>query len=204
MDLQDINWTDGSDNTGGVQQNIYFARLADIETLPEPIVNDSTASGSFSQLVTINANIVMKAGKTFFKMYCTLETAGIKSDTQGELDGKSFKNELEFFHPGSQAEALGFAQWAKNSSLIFLVPELDGTVRLLGNNAYPAKMESSPFDTGKKTSDRKGGTFKFMSVRKGPAPIFSAQVRLTGGAAGSGTVDANGNAYQDIVFISGS
>ncbi len=198
MDIQALLHLDGSDNTSGIGQYIFVAKIEDIAVLPVPVLDDSTGTGTFADLVTITQNIVMLAGKSFHKIYVTLEAGELKSETQGELDGISFLNQLEFFHPGSQAEVLGFAQWAKNSSLVFLVPEVDGAIRLLGHRAYPAKMVSSPFTTGKASADRKGGTFTFKSSRKGPAPIFTGRVDLIG----SGIYDTGGAMdFQDIYFV---
>lgn len=197
VDMADLDWADGNDNTAGIGQNIYVAKFSDIETLPDPILNDSTGSGSFADLVTISSNIVMKAAKSFWKIYVTLEKGSLNHESQGEMDGMSFLNKLKFFHPGSKAEVLGFAQWCKNSSLIFIVPELDGAKRILGHNLYPAKMISAPGGTGEKTADLKGTTFEFQSARKGPAPIFTGRVQVSG--VGSGA-DADSDGFQEIFF----
>lgn len=202
MNIQDLLWADGNDNTAGIQQAVYYAPLDDIATLPEPQVDVSNASGEFEQLVTISDNIIMKSGKVFRKMYVTLKNGSLKCETVGELDGKSYKNTLEFFHPGSKPQVLGFSQWAKNSSLIFLIPEADGQVRILGHKGYPAKLVNAPHDTGTKPEDTKGFKFSFESYRKGPAPVFTGQVQLQGSA--SGAVDANANSNQDIYFIDNS
>lgn len=200
IDFVDLDHEDGSDNTAGIQQYIYAAPFAWIQTLPKPIVDDSTGSGEFADLVTITDNIVMKAGRAFKKIYVTLEAGELKSELQGEMDGKSFLNSVEFFMPGSKAEVEGFRQWAKNSSLIFLVPEVDGQVRMLGHAGYPAKLVTNPGTTGKETSSRKGSTFTFQSARKGPAPIFKGKVDLTGGSPyGSG----ESSDFQDIEILFG-
>lgn len=199
--LRDLSHTDGSDNTAGIQQNVYFAKLEDILTLPKPVLDDSTGSGNLSDLVTISSNIVMKPEKQFYKLYCTLEAGELKNDAQGELDGMSFMNQLEVFLPGSSAEALGFAQWVKNSNLIILVPESDGQVRVLGHEGYPAKLVNMAGTTGKVPADRKGMTYTFKSTRKGPSPIFTGRVSTSGSGFGSGALDVNGDGYQDIYFI---
>jgi hypothetical protein len=197
IDLADILHVSGSDNTAGVQQKVMFAKLEDIDILPQPDVDDSAGSGALDGLVTISQNIRMKPYKKFNELYVTLETGKIDSNSQGELDGMSFKNVLDFFHPGSSAQILGFAQWAKNSDLIFLVPESDGQVRILGHKGYPAKMTKAQVTTGAKGADRKGNGFTFESTRKGPAPIFKGHVDLMGSGFGSG--DAND--LQTISFI---
>jgi hypothetical protein len=197
IDLTDIEHEDGDDNTAGIGQHIYVAKAADIETLPEPIQPSSTGTGSLSDLVTITDPIVMKAGKAFRKVYCTLEKGQLDHEGQGEMDGQSFMNKLKFFIPGTKAEALGFAQWAKNSSLIFLVPELDGQIRLLGHKTYPAKAVPGTGSTGAKSADLKGTEFNFQSARKGPAPIFEGVVQVSG--VGS-EYDADSNNEQDIIY----
>lgn len=199
MDLISLNHKDGADNTSGIAQKIYVAKLSDIETLPKPVVDDSASdSGTVDQLVTISSDIVMKAGKSFKELYVTLETGKVDDAVQGELDGKSFRSSISFFHPGTSAEQLGFAQYVKNGNFVVLVPELDGNVRVIGHEAYPAKIENIAITTGGATTERKGGTYTAYSVRKGPAPIFTGQVKVSG--VGSG-VDADGDGNQDITFL---
>lgn len=195
MDLQDIEHIDGSDVTPGVQQNLYYARMADIKTLPKPVLDDSSGDGSFANLVTISADIIMKPGKKFHKLYCTIETGKLDGNLVGEFDGKSFNNELSFVHPGNKPEVLGFAQWAKNSNLVFLAADQDGQVRLLGHEGYPAKMMDAPTTTGDTPESRKQAQFTFKSNRKGPAPIFKGNVKVPASGGGSTYED------QEIVFI---
>lgn len=194
VDLADLTHTDGDDNSAGIQGYIYIAKLADIETLPVPVLDDSTGDGDFADLVTISDDIIMLPFKSFKQVYVTLETGQLDGKAQGEFDGMSFSNEFEFLIPGSGAEALGFGQWVKNSNLIMLVPEVDGRVRLFGHQGFPAKLASADSTTGKKASDRKGITYKFRSSRKGPAPIFTGSVKLQGSSGVTGD--------QDIFFIS--
>lgn len=195
MDTQDLTHLAGSDNTPGIQQTIYYALLEDIQLLPPPDVDDSAAvTGTFADLVTITADIVMKPGKQFHSMYVTLEEGELKHEGQGETDSMSYKNTLDFAHPGSKPEILGFAQWVKNNNIVWLVPEVDGQVRLLGNRAYPAKLASAPGGTDKKSAGAKKTTFTFHSSRKGPAPIFKGKVSIS--ASGGGTPG-----FQDLHLV---
>ncbi|AMJ65037.1 hypothetical protein [Hymenobacter sp. PAMC 26628] len=195
MDTQNLTHIAGSDNTPGIQQEIFYAPLEDIQTLPLPDKDDSASTtGTFADLVTITSDIVMKPGKQFRSIYVTLEEGELKHEAQGETDSMSYKNHLEFAHPGSKAEVLGFAQWVKNNNIVFLVPEVDGQVRLLGNRAYPAKMATAPGSTGKKSTDGKKTTFGFHSSRKGPAPIFKGKVAIS---ASDGTVPG----FQDLGLV---
>jgi len=188
VDTQDLTHKSGSDNTPGIQQTVFYAPIEDIETLPKPDVDDSASdTGTFADLVTITKDIVMKPGKKFKSIYVTLEDGELKHEGQGETDSMSYKNSLEFAHPGTKPEQLGFAQWCKNSNLVFLVPEVDGQVRVLGTRAYPAKLTSAPGSTGKKSTDGRKTTFNFHSSRKGPAPIFKGKVLVVDTLGGQST-----------------
>lgn len=186
MDTQDLVHKSGSDNTPGIQQTIFYTTLDNIVTLPLPDKDDSASdTGTFADLVTITKDIVVK--KPLNSIYVTLEEGELKHESQGEIDSMSFKNVLEFAHPGSKPEVLGFAQWVKNNNIVFLVPEVDGQVRLLGHRAYPAKMTGAPGSTDKKSGGAKKTTFTFQSSRKGPAPIFKGKVMVEGTAGGPAT-----------------
>jgi hypothetical protein len=193
VDTQDLTHLSGSDNTPGIQQKIFYTTLENIVSLPLPKEDNSAApTGSFADLVTILANIVVT--KPFSSIYVTLEEGELKHVGQGETDSMSYKNSLEFAHPGSKPEVLGFAQWCKNSNLIFLVPETDGQVRVLGTRAFPAKMESAPGSTDKKAAGAKKTTFTFQSSRKGPAPVFAGKVMIKG-------VGADPDTEQDLELV---
>ena len=181
----DTTHTDGSDNTPGVQRVILFARLSDIATLPVPILDDSTGSGSFSDLVTITGNIIMLPNKNFYQLYCTLETAKLDCKAQGSLDCMSYLNELSLFHPGQSAQLLGLLTWAKNSDLIILVPESDGQFRLLGRAGYPAKLSAGDSTTGATGTDKRGATATFKSIDKRPCAIFTGKVAVSGSFSGN-------------------
>lgn len=174
LDFEDIEGSAGKDNTGGIQQNIYLIDHRDVATHPKfPTIEGAT---SLSALVTVVSDIVLKDARKAFRLQCTLEKGAATSDSQGEIDGMSFRNGLKFLIPGSETNADGFARYAKNGSFYLLYFELDGTPRLLGNPGYPAKMVSAPGTSGEKTADLKGRTFTFQSVWSGPAPKFTGKV----------------------------
>lgn len=184
MDTQDLTHKPGSDNTPGIGQLVFYTTMQNVVSLPKPTVDDSASdTGTFADLVTITADIVVK--KPMNSIYVTLEDGELKHEGQGETDSMSFKNTLEFAHPGTKPEQLGFAQWCKNNDLLFLVQEVDGQVRVLGTRTYPAKLASAPGGTGKKSTDGRKTTFTFHSSRKGPAPVFTGKVMVQGANGGN-------------------
>lgn len=183
LTLESINWPDGQDNIGGIETKVYWAPLADVCQLPEP--KDLDAASSFSDLVTISTDITFKSGKGWHEMYITPDTGSVNDESVGEVDGKSFKNKFVGFHPGTRAEMLGWARWANNTNLVFLVPEADGQVRLLGSKQFPAKVEVMNPSTGEATEARKGTQMEFSCPRVSPAPIYSGAIDLADSGSGS-------------------
>jgi len=131
--LADIGWENGKNNTPGIVQEVAFIPLADILTLPTVTQADPTSTGTFTDLVKITGDIVLKTGKQLLSIYLTDESGQMSDELQGELDGKSFKNNLEFLHPGDGDEIRGFTAWAKNSNLVFIVKTKEGKNYLFGS-----------------------------------------------------------------------
>jgi len=193
LDFEDIDGTSGLDNSSGIQQPVYYVDHNDVKTHPTfPKIEDSE---TLEELVTVSTDLVLKPGKSMKRIRVTLEAGALTSDSQGEIDGMSFKNALKFLVAGNKGNSDGFARYAKNGNFYLLTFELDGTARLLGNPGYPAKMVSAPGTTGEKSADRKNRTFTFQSVWSGPAPIFTGKVKIAGAADGDAATE------QELVYL---
>ncbi|MEH0153673.1 hypothetical protein V6R21_17680 [Limibacter armeniacum] len=165
----------------GLEQILAIAKLEDIVTLPVPVSDEPAyVDNLLSDLVTITGDIVFANTVGFTRVYGTIETLKLDGESQGEFDGMSKLNSIEFLHPGSKGEMLGFDQYTQNGNFIILVREMDGQTRMLGHRGYPAKRVSGGVaTTGAASADRRGNTFNFQSARKGPAPIFMGTVKLS-------------------------
>lgn len=193
LDFEDIDGTSGLDNTAGIQQPVYYVDHKDVETHPTfPKIEDGT---DLASLATVSTDLKLKHGKSMKRIKVTLEAGAATSDSQGEIDGMSYKNGLKFLVAGNKANADGFARYAKNGDFYLVYFELDGAARILGHPGYPAKMVSAPGTTGEKTSDRKSRTFTFNSVWSGPAPIFEGKVMIAGTAPGDPATE------QELVYL---
>lgn len=193
LDFEDIDGTSGKDNSAGIQQPVYYVDHNDVLTHPTfPKIEDAT---TLEELVTVSTDIVLKPGKSMKRIRVTLEAGALTSDSQGEIDGMSFKNALKFLLAGNTPQGDGFARYAKNGNFYLLTFELDGAARLLGNPGYPAKMASAPGTTGEKSADRKNRTFTFQSVWSGPAPIFTGKVMIASATQGDPAVE------QELVYL---
>jgi hypothetical protein len=197
IDFEDIEGSAGQDNSAGIQQNIYLIDFRDVATHPKfpKIDTTSQTAQTLAQLVTVPDDILLKNGRKAFRLQCTLEKGSGTSDSQGEMDGMSFKNGLKIQIPGNKANGDGFARYAKNGSFYLVYFELDGSVRLLGNPGYPAKMVSAPGTTGEGSATMKQRTFTFQSVWSGPAPIFTGAVMI------AATLPADPATKQELIYL---
>jgi hypothetical protein len=175
FNFADLTWADGEENMGGVKVTAYYALAADIETFPVLPTSPATAADE----VTLDGNFVMKAGKYFHKIYCTMQTGEVVDENQGEADGQSFVHKATLFYPGTKVEALAFAKNANNSNMIFVIEEVTGQMRVVGSEAIPAKVKPS-FTTGKAYADRKGMTLEVTSYGYTPAPVYTGYIDLAG------------------------
>jgi hypothetical protein len=165
------------DNMGGISQKVYYGFYADVLTWPTkptgPTLTMETAS-------VLTGDLAMKTGKRLFELYLTDDTGEFKVEPVGELDGKSFVQHLNFFHPGLQRKIVTFMNATKNDNMVFIVVDNDGQKYLMGDELRPAVFAGSKdgAGTGATTAARKGASFEFTF--KTPSNyIYSGNVPLT-------------------------
>ncbi|MNE43121.1 hypothetical protein D3C80_1372810 [compost metagenome] len=179
LTAKDILWPQGRLNPGGIGQHILYAFEEDILTWPTGLNPDTETATSYNDLVTIATPFIMKTGKQFFKLHCTLEEGEVKFTQVGPRDSKSFENSVEISFPGNEAEFLGFIAAAANRKIVALVPEMNGKTRIIGHQLFPAQIESVEGTSGKKVADGRSTKVVIKSAAGTPAPIYTAAIPLT-------------------------
>lgn len=146
---------EGKTNKPGLYQNIYAAPLRAFATIAKPA--DVTASDA--QMVTITVDHTFEIGEGFIKLYSTKDTAQLTSELIGELDGFNMNPKIEFFHPGTDGDALAFANRAPYDEWIFMVKTIEGKYLQIGEEDMGANVRQANAATGTLSSGRKGFTF---------------------------------------------
>lgn len=183
MDFVDIEKDlNQGENMGGIAQTIYYGKWEDVQNWPTK--PDSPATLEDAGVLT--GNIEMKTGKRMFKMYITDDTGEYQAETVGEKDGKSFVMHLRLFHPGLKARILAFMNAVKNDNMVFIVPDNNGQMFLMGDALRPATFEDDGdgAGTGKETSARRGIGMHF-TYKTSNLYEYTGDVPLT--VAGSGS-----------------
>lgn len=181
LNAKDIVYPQGRFNPGGLQGEVYYAFEEDIQSWPAALVNiDTETAVEFADLVTVPAAdpFVLKATKSFKKLYVTLETGELKFSLIGPRDSKAFSNSMEISYPSNDAEILGFIASSANRRLVFLVKETNGRIKVLGTPGFPAQLETVEGTTGKLVEDGNVAVQTYLSKSAIPAPIYKAPIPL--------------------------
>lgn len=180
LNAKNILYPQGRLNPGGIAGFIYFAFEEDIDKYPAALTPDTETAATFDALGSVPAAdpFVMKAGKYFHKLYCTLETGEVKFSMVGVRDSKSFENTVEISFPGNEAEMLGFIAASANRRLAVVVPEQNGKMRVIGHPKFPAQLDTAEGTSGKAVADGRSTVLTIKASAGTPAPIYLAPVPL--------------------------
>jgi hypothetical protein len=160
--MNDLLFTQGSDNLAGLVDEVWIAPKADIDADQLP---DLAAAGS---LKTAAADIVMEAGKVFKRIYFTDETAKVETKSVGERDGKARETMLTGRYPALGKTLEDAIRLYQNTPCVIIYRlARDGKLYMLGVSqlditavglslAIPAYFESGDASSGEKRADQNG------------------------------------------------
>jgi len=177
FDFTALTFSDSLENMGGFSGTAYFAPLQDILTFPT--LDDSPSSDN--EFVKLSGTFVMQTGKYFTPVYITPETASLAANSQGEVDGQSFRLEGEFFYPGADNQCRAFARKINNSRGVLILIDPSGDRVVVGTDKFPAYFKPN-INWGKAAADRKGLTVSFFQNHFAPGLSYNGVIPISGGS----------------------
>lgn len=172
----DLLFEDEPENMGGFTSIAYIAISRDIQTYPSVPSNPSTDE----ECTTLVGDYVMKTDKNFFQFYSTPGTAGVMSESQGELDAKSFKIKGELFYPGTSKEATALARKLNNAHGVVIMTDPNTGKRMNYGTSELFVTFSASVNYGKAHADRRGVTVTFETDSFVPAWFYEGEIPLSG------------------------
>lgn len=160
MIYTNINRSAGN-KTGGLKQTIYLAPISAFETIQK-----RTNYGQPSETNVIAAAHTFKAGEGFIKVYSSMDSGKLTTETIGSNGSKSSKKTLAFNYPGTSIEVEAFAEKAINDDWIALTELPDGNLVQLGEEGIAAQI-SKGFDTGTTASSVNAQSFTVEAYAPG-------------------------------------
>ncbi len=181
MELQDLN-KEYPRNIGGLACNsIYIGSYEDVDVWP----TEPSENAAMDALGKVTGKLVMKAGKRLFEFRSTEDTAELKYDDQGEIDGLSQGQTLDVFHPQMKEALIGFVERTNNSRLVIIAVNREGVQYIMGSKYIPVTRIAGSGTTGKAFSDRKGYNLLFGCKGPGPCRIYEEVIPLSDDSSGS-------------------
>lgn len=151
-----LTWPSGSENMGGYKNRLLFIPVDSVTGVPEL---SSTTITDAEDLVTAEGAFTFKeVGDKPIFIYATKNTVSYNAENQGEVDGQSFLQTLEFMHPGSSAEVGAFARKVNNTPGYLIYEDAKGVQYMVGQSGMPCSIKPA-FSGGASPTDRKGTTF---------------------------------------------
>lgn len=148
--IPDVTWTWGKPNMGGTAGNIYAVPLQNVAAIPE-------ADG----FGIIRDDIQLKPGAKLTTLYHTQETGIVRFERQGEKDGGSCKNFIEWNTPGNEPDNFRFAASVINGPWIFFGYDTDKYLNIVGSIDFGAYNNTLNGTTGQAAADKKGVSYGF-------------------------------------------
>lgn len=151
-----LTWPSGSENMGGYKNKLLFIPADAVTAVPE--IGNTEALAAEDLVTAAGAFTFKDTGDKPIFIYATKNTVSYNSENQGEVDGQSFLQTLEWIHPGSSAEVGAFARKVNNTPGYLIYEDIKGVQYMVGQSGMPCSIKPA-FTGGASPSDRKGTTF---------------------------------------------
>lgn len=162
-----LAWCQGTPELPGVKRRIYYiakSAIVQYPTLPRDENGRPTAAvltGAFTLLT-----------EQKWKYIDILpEKSQLTSEAQGELPSQTQLNKLTAVHPGVGSDASAAAAYINNSDNVFIVEDMKGNFRVLGNDKWQTKSTVAQ-DLGQGATGTTSTTISVEATDEVPAPFY--------------------------------
>lgn len=196
MELNSTTFTEGSNNIPGAYK-LAFLQYSDIQTLPDVVNPNPETSISNTDVATVSADIIMKAGEKAHEIYMTDKTGELTYELQGSEDSKSFKQMLKFNSPNRAVGFAAFLAKVKNNRGVLIVEMRGGEKFIIGGPRKPVRIEAATGTFGTDAASSSAGTPTFYSEgNSAPYNVFTGKVMIGSGSSGG----AGAGATEQVLF----
>lgn len=165
IQVQNIAESESCGNNMSGVTTIYFCPKEDITSINAVRAANPT---TYKEKVVIGSAtmegkaVTCPTGKGFGKMFCADDLGELVYTPQGQKGSRSFKAELEVFHPAFKEEILGFLAAHNNQELVIVAVLNNDTIHLLGTKQRGVSLaDSTRATSGKAYTDANGAECHF-------------------------------------------
>ena len=162
-----LGWCQGTPELPGVKRRIYFIAKSFIVGFPQ-LPRDELGRSTSAVLV---GDFVLMADATWKYIDILPDKSQLTSEAQGELPSQTQLNKLVAVHPGVGSEASAAAAYINNTDNVFIVEDMKGNYRVLGNDKWTTKATVAQ-DLGQGASGTTSTTINVEATDEVPAPFY--------------------------------
>ena len=167
-----LAWRSGQLVSPGIRYTVYYIPKRDIVSWPKLPGFDSETS---DKLAVLTGNFVLAADAVWHSIRVDQKKSPVVSEQQGEQPFATYLDKGTFVHPGTAEQAAGFARQAANDDYVYLFEQIDGKIRLIGNEAYETATKVS-INLGQVGGTDKGTTIEASCTSECPLPFYTGEI----------------------------
>lgn len=130
-----LGWCQGTPELPGVKRRIYFLAKSGIVKFPT-LTRDELGRPTSAIL---DGSFTLATDTKWKYIDILPDKSQLTSEAQGELPSQTQLNKLTAVHPGVGPEASAAAAYINNTDNVFIVEDMKGNFRVLGNDKWQTK-----------------------------------------------------------------
>jgi len=163
-------------NAPGVKGKGYMAPAEEFASWPAYL---STTGAGDTVKLTGNFAFVTDSDIGYFREFpCLLEKGSYTCSVVGGLGSKSFEEKYVYYIPGVDAAQLEHIRNLANIPGVWLCPDKNGVVHVLGSLTDPAYVEAAEASTGTTATDERGILVTIRAISASPT-IYTGTINTT-------------------------
>ena len=179
-----LGWCQGTPELPGVKRRIYFIAKSFIMGFPQLPRDELGRSTS----AVLPGDFVLMADATWKYIDILPDKSQLTSEAQGELPSQTQLNKLVAVHPGVGKDASAAAAYINNTDNVFVVEDMKGNYRVLGNDKWTTKATVAQ-DLGQGATGTTATTINVEATDEVPAPFYVGKLQTEDGEIDCSTGD---------------
>ena len=179
-----LGWCQGTPELPGVKRRIYYLAKSEIVAFPQ-LPRDELGRATSAILA---GDFTLAAADKWKYIDILPDKSQLTSEAQGELPSQTQLNKLTAVHPGVGADASAAAAYINNTDNVFVVEDMKGNHRVLGNDKWNTKATVAQ-DLGQGATGTTSTTISVEATDEVPAPFYVGTLETE-----DGDIDCSGKA----------
>ena len=162
-----LGWCQGTPELPGIRSRVYYLNKGDIVVFPQ-LERDELGRPTSAVL---KGDFKLAADAKWKYIDILPDKSQLTSEAQGELPSQTQLNKLTAVHPGVGEDASAAAAYINNTDNVFIVTDMKGGFRVLGNDKWNTKATVAQ-DNGQGATGTTSTTISVEATDEVPAPFY--------------------------------